>query len=323
MNCFINLTSTTFQEDNNRSNLYIVVVSYNQPRLCPNASWNASAITFANSSLVGLNPFGIFISINNTIYVSAKSMNLIRIWNERNNTPVSIITGTFNNAHGLFVTLNGDVYIDDGSNHRIQRRSSNSNGTMMISRPMINGTCYGVFVDLDNAVYCSVEQSQIVVKVRFNSTNITSSIVAGNGSVGSSADTLRYPQGIFVDKNLDLYVADCSNNRIQKFRCGEKNATTMAGTGASRTMNLTCPSGVILDGDKYLYIVDNNNHRIIRSGNNQSQCILGCSGSAGTAATQLDSPQSLSFDSFGNLFVVDNDNHRIQKFLFDQSSCRK
>ena len=30
-----------------------------------------------------------------------------------------------------------------------------------------------------------------------------------------NAYTLKYPRGIFVDTNLDLYVADANNNRIQ------------------------------------------------------------------------------------------------------------
>lgn len=41
--------------------------------------------------------------------------------------------------------------------------------------------------------------------------------VAGTGVQGSSAVTLTYPSGIALDKDLNIYVADNSNHRIQKF----------------------------------------------------------------------------------------------------------
>jgi tripartite motif-containing protein 71 len=157
-----------------------------------------------------------------------------------------------------------------------------------------------------------------VLKISLNGNQTTSTLVAGNGSSGSSANTLSYPQGIFVDINLDLYVADCSNNRIQLFHFGQMNGITVVGNGS---ITLNCPTGVALDADNYLYIVDNSNHRIIRYGNNTSKCILGCSGINGSASDQLNYPQSLAFDSFGNLFAVDTDNSRVQQFFVDSSSC--
>ncbi|CAF1508209.1 unnamed protein product, partial [Rotaria sordida] len=42
-------------------------------------------------------------------------------------------------------------------------------------------------------------------------------IVAGNGSSGSEQNQLNYPQGIYVDNNGSLFIADTKNNRIQKW----------------------------------------------------------------------------------------------------------
>lgn len=321
MNLLINLTNSKFQKYYNMVNLCVVVVSYNRPKLCPNASWNASAITFANSSSIGQDPHGIFVNTKNIVYIAAKSMNLVEVWNATNNLFIRSIAGNFIGPHAVFVTLNSDVYIDNGNNHQIYRWSSN--GSSNISDMKINSSCYGIFVDITHALYCSMKDRHMVVKISLNESYSNSTIVAGTGTMGSSADTLRYPQGIFVEMNLDLYVADCENNRIQLFRCGQRNATTVAGNGAGGILNLSCPTGVMLDADNYLYIVDIKNHRIIRSKYNQSWCIVGCSATNGTAPNQLQYPQSLTFDSQANLFVVDKDNYRIQKFFFQPSSCRK
>ena len=296
------------------------MISYNQRKLCPNASWNANAITFANVSLVGLEPFGIFISISNTIYVTATNRNIVVVWNSGNNIPIRNISGSFITPNGLFVTLAGDVYIDNGNNHQIYQWSDS--GPMNITNMYINNSCYGVFMDINNALYCSMQHSHMVIKISFNDSSTNSTIVAGTGYMNSTADALAYPQGIFVDINLNLYVADCGNNRIQRFTCGQRSATTVAQSGIGGIPNLVCPTAIVLDADNYLYIVDNNNHRIIRSANNVLQCILGCFGN-GSQPNQLTYPTSLSFDSFSNLFVVDKDNNRIQKFLFQSNSCRK
>ena len=125
---------------------------------------------------------------------------------------------------------------------------------------------------------------------------------------------LHNPRGIFVDINFDLYVADCSNNRVQLFQLGQSNALTVAGSTAPGTITLSCPIAIVLDADKYLFIVDAGYNRVVGSGPNGFRCVVGCSG-GGAAANQLNNPWSLSFDSYGNLYVADQGNSRIQKFI--------
>ena len=154
-----------------------------------------------------------------------------------------------------------------------------------------------------------------------NSIN-TSIIVAGNGTGGSASNMLYQPQGIFVDSNLTLYVADSHNNRIQLFRAGQLNGNTIVVTGSSGFIPLNNPTDVLLDADGYLFIVDQYNNRIIGSGSNGFRCLVGCFGN-GSGPNQLFAPSTLSFDSYGNMFVTDSKNNRIQKFLLATNSCGK
>ena len=149
-------------------------------------------------------------------------------------------------------------------------------------------------------------------------------IVAGTGSAGSTSTTLNGPRGIFVDVNLDLYVADTGNSRIQLFRSGQLNATTVAGSSSlTTTISLNGPTGIVLDADSYLFIVDNENHRIVGSGPYGFRCLVGCNGSRGSASNQLNHPWTLSFDSYGNMFVLDQWNYRVQKFSLMTNLCGK
>jgi sugar lactone lactonase YvrE len=166
------------------------------------------------------------------------------------------------------------------------------------------------------------DRHQVVTKL-LNSSLKALTVVAGKGCPGSGPNMLYSPRGIFVDINFDLYVADCSNDRIQLFHSGQLIGVTVAGTGAPGTITLDCPTGVALDADKYLFIVDSKRHRIVGSRHNGFRCLVGCPGTLGSSLNQLSFPQSMAFDSYGNMFVTDHNNHRVQKFVVANNTLRK
>jgi len=276
-----------------------------------NSTWNQYAMTFADNFIVGTNPYGLYIDTNNSIYSINRQYGRILIWMNNSNDPNLILyTQLSSLAVSIFVTTNGQIYVGDGNSTK-----SNSYSNQTISIANVSGSCYGLFVDINNTLYCSMYYEDKIVKKWLNSNSSTMTTVAGNGTQGSASNLLRGPYGIFVDTNFDLYVADASNNRIQLFRLGEINGTTVVGsTSANLTISLNWPTNVILDGNKYLFIADGNNHRIIGSDENSFRCIVACSMSAGSTSNQLNQPRSIAFDSFGNLFVADTSNTRIQKF---------
>ena len=296
---------------------FSLAVSYNQPKFHRCASWNPNAITFANSSLVGTNPFAIFIDTMNSIYITASSVNLIQVW--INDSLISI-NGIAYRSYGLFVMSNQEIYVHNGLNGRVEKCSVNAINCTLVM--YVKQTCYGLFVDINNSVYCSLTASHQVTRKSVDDSANTSIIIAGTGNVGYEPTMLNFPYGIFVDINFNLYVADTLNNRIQRFQFGHLNGTTMTGQGADGTIQLDRPVDVVLDGDGFLFIVDFGDHRIIGSGPNGFRCLVGCFG-MGSTPSQLNHPTTMSFDSHGNLLVVDYINSRIQKFPLVTNSCSK
>ena len=185
------------------------------------------------------------------------------------------------------------------------------------------GICYSLFVDVNENLYCCLGDCHQVVRKLSSDTSNASATIAGSANSGSTATRLNTPRGIFVDLQLNLYVADSLNNRIQCFPSGSLTGITVAGFGAVMTIVLNNPKGVILDANGYIFIADFGNDRIVRSGPNGFRCIVGCTGSFGSASNQLYEPWALSFDSRGNLFVNDLGNYRIQKFTLETNSCSK
>ena len=247
----------------------------------------------------------------------------ILIW--RNNTVNStiMIAASLSNPWSLFVTSDETIFADNGSpNRRVDRWTSN--GTRLKSPMSVCSTqCSGLFVDHIDNLYCSQYDKHQVVRRSLLLEPSEMTIVAGTGCQGSTADMLNYPRGIFVTINLDLYVADYYNDRVQLFRSGEMTGTTVAGNGSSGIITLNHPIGVLLDADGYLFIVDSDNHRIVGSGPGGFRCLVGCSSSAGSASYELNTPRMMSFDRDGNIFVMDRDNNRVQKFLLSNNSCGK
>jgi hypothetical protein len=303
--------------------IFISALSYNQPKFCSFATWNPNAVTFANNSLVGENPVAIFVTSNNTIYVADRKNGRIQIWINDSMYLTRTISAGLVSSFSIFATTNGDIYVDNSANSsRVDKWILNSNTSVPVM--YVNSSCWGLFIDINDTLYCSMYYEHQVVKKWLNDSTNTSTIAAGMGLSGSASNMLYSPVGIFVDINFDLYVADYFNHRIQLFPSGQSNGITVAGARSSTTtMILNGPTGIALNADKYLFIADQNNHRIVGSGPNGFRCLVGCSGSLGSASNQLNYPQAISFDSFGNMFVTDMNNHRIQKFLISRKSYGK
>ena len=178
-----------------------------------------------------------------------------------------------------------------------------------------------MFIDGSSSLYCSSTNSHKIIKRSLNSSDSQVITVAGTSCAGYLPHMLYYPRGIFVTMTFDLYVADNSNHRIQLFRQNQGNGATVAGSGAPGTINIRYPETVTLDADEYMFIADSGNNRIIGSGPDGFRCVVGCTGTSGSAPNQLSIPKRMAFDSHGNIFVVESNNHRIQKFLLSSNSC--
>ncbi|CAF1592431.1 unnamed protein product [Adineta ricciae] len=301
-----------------RSEVFVAFrVSFNQPKLCPTVQWNRTATTFMNRIVVQNNGPQIFIDTNNTIYVATDAKKQILIWHENSTDPIIIEEEKWPVISSIFVSNKGDIYISFDSSKIIKWAQSNNNS---VDIPDFEDNCVYIFIDVNNYLYCSAIRSHTVMKRSLDDEKMAM-VVAGTGNQGSGPGNLFVPRGIFVDTNLDLYVADHFNHRIQRFSFREKNAKTVAGASSSDiTIPLNYPESILLDADKYLFIVDRDNHDIVASGPNGFRRLFGRDG-YGEESHQFIWSTIFSFDVYGNIFVVDRMNYRPQKFHKQKDSC--
>ncbi|MBI2505665.1 MAG: Ig-like domain-containing protein [Candidatus Latescibacteria bacterium] len=161
------------------------------------------------------------------------------------------------------------------------------------------------------------------------------STVAGNGTTGFSGDggpateaQLSNFEGIAVDGQGNLYIADWGNGRIRKVD-SEGIISTVVGGGTGDSSGdgepalgaqLLSPSGVAVDAQGNIYITEYEGHRIRKvdsagiistvAGNGTA----GFSGDGGPATeAQLGNPEWVAVDGQGNLFIADAGNRRLRK----------
>lgn len=294
-------------------------MSYNQPRFSSCAAWFPNVTIIASSRIIGAQPDALFVNAINTIYMINENTSQILIWPQGSPNVTRTINGNFTHPKSLFVSAAGDIFVDTGFN-RVDKYTQKSTNSVTIMN--INESCYSLFFDSNNTLYCCVRLQHQVVKLSLNSNTTIPTVIAGNSTNGSDSHQLNYPRGIFVDQNFDLYVADCRNNRVQLFHPGQFTGITVAGNGSNHTISIHCPSSVLVDGNRNLFILDKENNQIIQVTSNSSSCIVGCLGGV-PVINHLNKSTTLSFDSYGNLFVADRDNHRIVKFTLATNSCGK
>lgn len=160
----------------------------------------------------------------------------------------------------------------------------------------------------------------------------------GDGGLAKNAK-LNWPRGICLDKNKNIYIADCSNGRIRKIDAATGILTTLCGSGADTAVgkfggdgglainaDLWYPAGVTTDISGNIYIADCISNRIRKiniatgiintvAGTGPTGLSTGGYNGDGQPATdaQLSEPWGLCLDKFENVYIPDWKNNRIRK----------
>ncbi len=244
---------------------------------------------------------GVTVDREGNIFLSHRSKNRIR-----KVTPDGIITtiagngiagfsgdgglaveAALNFPAGLAVDDELNLYVADRNNHRIRKVSPDGIITTVAGTGVLGFGGDGgpaltaslrfpsdVEIGPKGDLYFSDRSNHRIRKVDQNG-NITT--IAGVGLEGFGGDfglaknaLLKFPFGISLDRQGNLYIADRGNNRIRKVDT-RGFISTIAGDslhsfggdyGPASYSNLAYPTDVVVDGEDNVYIADRNNNRI-------------------------------------------------------------
>jgi DNA-binding beta-propeller fold protein YncE len=132
------------------------------------------------------------------------------------------------------------------------------------------------------------------------------------GHDGTANGEFNRPEGLDVDGQGRLFVADSCNHRIQVFS-GDGKWLASYGRAGNGKGQLSYPYDVRVDEAGFQFVCEFGNSRIqVFDRENQSVELIG---RAGSAPGEFSNPWSIALDSHGNLYVADAQNHRVQKLV--------
>jgi serine/threonine-protein kinase len=295
-------------------------------------------------------PYDLVIDAKGTVYISDYFVSLIR-----KITPAGIVS-TFaggypqgkTNGKGtdarfaypscMVLDAVGNIYVSDAINNQIRKITPDSvvttfagsgapgsadgnAATATFNKPV------GMAMDAAGNIYVGESYNN---KIRKITPDGVVSTFAGSGVVGHAdgigmAATFRNIQGITIDKQGSLYVADAGNNLIRKIDKGGV-VTTLAGSvgqpgninGTGTLASFNYPSDVAVDVLGNVYVADQENNLIRKITPDGVVSTLAGTGSPGNAngigaTASFNYPTSLFIDNYGNIFVTDAGSDLIRK----------
>jgi streptogramin lyase len=257
----------------------------------------------------------------------------------------------FYRPQGLAADSAGNVYVADTYNDTIRKMSPTGVVTTLAGQAGSIGSTdatgsaarfgnlygsvpigpAGVTTDSTGNVYVADTYSHTIRRVTPEGAVTTLAGLAGvSGALNGTGSAARfnYPQGLAVDTNGDVYVADSNNYTLRKVTpLGV--VTTLAGLayysgsadGTNSAARFYSPTGVALIANGSFYVSDRDNdtiRQVTPMGTNwvvtTAAGLAGGSGNVdGTGSSaRFRQPYGMAVDTNGTLFVADSNNHTIR-----------
>ena len=233
-------------------------------------------------------PAGIFVGAGDTLYIADQFNNRIQKWAPGAAFGVTVAgsaSGTvgiddslLNTPVGVHVDSAGNIYVSDQSNQRVQLwMAGAATGTTVAGDPT-GASGLGpdqlyqpgqLTVDANSNIYiCDAGNN----RVQRWAVGATRGYTVAGDSLGTNTifgNRLYTPYDVDLDGSGNMYIADGTNNRVQRWQIGAArgytvagDSMTIAGVGANQ---LNFPTGVIYRSGA-LYVCDFNNNRVQKFG---------------------------------------------------------
>lgn len=295
-------------------------------------------------------PYDVAVAADGTLYVTDFRNTRIR---KIANGQVSTLAGSgeegvvngngsaaeFEDPYRMAVDGAGNLYVLDDSDPRIRKISPAADVTVYtgtqqpgflngdISLAQFQANKGGIVSDAQGNVYIADTFNERIRKISVTGQVTT---VAGDGTEGlkngdAATATFRYPDGIAIDKDGNLYVADAGNLCIRKITPGGI-VSTLAGSGSQGTNDGDAASAqfffigdIIADNKGNVYVTDEDRIRKVSPQGNVSTIAGSTAGyqDGDGAQAKFRGPSGLGIDAQGNLYVADVINNRIRKISFE------
>jgi RHS repeat-associated protein len=217
--------------------------------------------------------------------------------------------GQFQEPEGVVSNSNGNLWIADRFNSRVEELSSTG---AYITKFGSEGTGNGQFkrprdvaIDSHGNIWVADTKNNRVQE--FSSTG---EYIRQFGSEGTGNGQFKEPSGIAFAANGNVWVTDSLNDRVQEFTSTGEYVTKFGseGTGSGQ---FTEPRGIAIASNGALWITDTRDNRVeefTAPGEYITQV-----GTYGSGNAQFFGPTGIEVDSNSHIWVADTGNNRVQE----------
>jgi len=234
----------------------------------------------------------------------------------------------FSNPMGIGVNTGGDVCVADTGNNQLQRFDTIGTWQLNITPIPTIGAFSGqkdVANEATGKMYVADTGNNRILKFNPDGTFIwalgaptpTPESTPGPGTPTPTppAGSFNNPYGITVDPYNNIYIADTSYHRIQKYNANGDYQSMWGEYGSAdgkAQPQLDSPQGMSIDTSNNIYVADTGNNRIQRFDSLGANQV--CWGEYGTGDGQFNVPRNIAVDTVNRIYVSDTTNKRIQIF---------
>jgi sugar lactone lactonase YvrE len=243
----------------------------------------------------------------------------------RHETGAGSGSGQFSGDTGVAVDAEGNLWVADSGNHRVQEMTASGKFIKAIGWGVSDGkaqaeTCtskcqagiagtgngqfknpFGIAIAPNGTVWVSDSEADRVQE--FSSAG---EYLGQLGSAGSGEGQLNGPQGVAIGSGGNVWVVDAGNDRLEEFAASGAFIKQVGSQGAGNGQ-FSRPAGIAVSAAGDLWVADAANNRVEElssSGEYLSQF-----------ATTLPEPQGIALDTHEHVWVIDGQNEgRLQEF---------
>ena len=248
---------------------------------------NGTLVAGNGTGGVGLNQLAasgsryLYVDSRENIYISDTYNGRISYWANGASSGVIVAgNGTYGTSlnqlaypYGVWVDSSSNIYIAEYQVHRVTKWTPGATAGILIAggngagnAPNKLASPAGIYFDeVNQDLYVSNSGSSAATVMRWRIGDNGTIIAGTGGSAGATATQLNSPMGITLDRWMNLYVADRTNNRIQLFCNGSMTGITIAGSGSGGS-SISAPYDVKLDSQMNLYVSENSGSKISKFG---------------------------------------------------------
>ena len=242
-------------------------------------------------------------------------------------------TGTkakFWSARGMDMDSKGNIYVAEMSNHLI--RKITPSGVVSTFAGNYAGYAdgnstdasfynpYGLALDAADNIYVADQGNNMIRKItpEGHVSTLAGNTISGNADGTGPDARFNWPEGLCVDGQGNVYVADSYNNMIRKIT-PDGVVTSLAGSstaigsinGKGTAASFYGPSDIAVDALGYLYVTDVANNMIRKISPAGDVTTLAGNRTAGSnngdrMNARFYTPSGVDVDAVGNLYIGDN-----------------